>query len=75
MSASERFQSPGQLIARVLIGLQFVVAGIFETHAQYFNDVSRVVKNPGVAAGLLCIALYGGGSISMDAMLARSRGR
>jgi len=29
-------QSLGQLIARVLIDLLFIVAGIFETHAQSF---------------------------------------
>ena len=141
MNPSVTIQSLGQLIARVLIGLLFIVAGIFKMHgqsfyfpyissiggtaqpeitlplgyameigaaialiagwkthwaawilifytiiltvlfqgiagpddAQYFNKLSHVVKNLGVTAGLLFMAVHGGGSISVDAVLARTR--
>lgn len=139
MSASQKFQALGLLIARILIGALFIAAGVFRAHAynfyfpymasvgvadleiglpfayvielgaavaliagwktrwsawtlifytvivtvffhgiagpddaQYFAMLSHVVKNLGVCAGLLCIAVFGAGPLSVDALARRS---
>ncbi len=138
MNDSSRLQSIGQLIARVLIGCLFLVAGAFTLRAhsfyfpyvssvgtpapeptlpfgyvieigaaialilgwkarwaawillfytialtvvfngivgpddaQYFNKVSHVAKNLGVVAGLLYIAAFGAGAMSLDELRGR----
>ncbi len=43
--------------------------------AQYLNQISHVLKNLGVAGGLIYIAFYGAGSFSLDGRSKRPRGR
>jgi len=40
--------------------------------AQYFNELSHVMKKLGVTGGLLYIAVYGGGSSWLDPATSRS---
>jgi putative oxidoreductase len=140
MSASQKIQALGLLLARILIGALFIAAGVFRAHAhnfyfpfmagvgarnpevnlplayvielgatgaliagwktrwaactlvfytvivtvffhgiagpddaEYFAMLSHVVKNLSVCAGLLTIAVFGAGPLSVDALASRSR--
>jgi len=66
--------------AWVLLFYTVILTVLFHAYAgpddaQYLNQLSHVFKNLGVAGGLIYIAFYGAGSISMDARSEKSRGR